>query len=501
MVKRILAALAVALAAPLALAATADVQIASMTVSKSSVVTGERLFVTLRWRNAGPDAAHSVVATLSSANRAFVLTAAGTSNWPCEPSSGAGGFECRGARLDPGAQAEMIVSMLAPAWPDSGSFALTAAVTADEQDPVSSNNSSRADVDLSSAATRADLTLSPAEQRHRATPGSIVTIPLIAANRGPDDAVNVKAFLAFDPGTRIPVTAAGSGWTCSNATHSAWIAECQRERIPAGGNAPLTVTATMPDTPGAYRFAARLASEGQANGESPATGIAIVETGQEAPPPSTTRILVPLTGGDVPGANGALWRTEITAIVNADAQITTVHVPLRTPFDPRTPGLIDSSHATGAILAVASENAPRLQVDSRVYDVSRRTETAGSEIPIVPESRFTSARSSILAIPAGASYRQTLRVYELDGVAARVAIRVYADAEATPRLSLVQPLAPGLAPSIPGYLQIDLGQLLNASGIEKLRVDVEPVDPGVRLWAFVSVTNNDTHHVTTFSAW
>jgi hypothetical protein len=33
-----------------------------------------------------------------------------------------------------------------------------------------------------------------------------------------------------------------------------------------------------------------------------------------------------------------------------------------------------------------------------------------------------------------------------------------------------------------------------------LRVDIEPLDPTLRLWSFVSVTNNDTHHVTTFSS-
>jgi hypothetical protein len=32
-----------------------------------------------------------------------------------------------------------------------------------------------------------------------------------------------------------------------------------------------------------------------------------------------------------------------------------------------------------------------------------------------------------------------------------------------------------------------------------VRVDIVPFDAGLKLWSFVSVTNNETHHVTTFS--
>ena len=60
--------------------------------------------------------------------------------------------------------------------------------------------------------------------------------------------------------------------------------------------------------------------------------------------------------------------------------------------------------------------------------------------------------------------------------------------------------APPTHPVIPGYLQLELGQLLPLAGISTVRVDVEPTDPALKLWSFVSVTNNDTHHVTTFSA-
>ena len=57
-----------------------------------------------------------------------------------------------------------------------------------------------------------------------------------------------------------------------------------------------------------------------------------------------------------------------------------------------------------------------------------------------------------------------------------------------------------VGPVQPATIQLEIGQLLALGGIDTLRVDVEPLDPTVRLWSFVSVTNNDTHHVTTFSS-
>jgi hypothetical protein len=41
---------------------------------------------------------------------------------------------------------------------------------------------------------------------------------------------------------------------------------------------------------------------------------------------------------------------------------------------------------------------------------------------------------------------------------------------------------------------------MSLQGIDTLRVDVRPITEGTRIWSFVSVTNNETHHVTTFSA-
>jgi hypothetical protein len=280
------------------------------------------------------------------------------------------------------------------------------------------------------------------------------------------------------------------------------------EAPPADGTLPMTV---------------RVRGEGHSDPDTSndlATATIQVGAGQEPEPEEPlTRILVPLTGDDVPGVGGALWRTETTMLIDPGM----TEQPLRrcsnqpglpvcppltvgTPFNPR-PSLIDSAHPNGQFIYLREADASKIHINSRVFDVSRATETAGSEIPVVRESLFTSATVSLLGIPVASQYRHALRVYELDAKGGRVRVRVYANGETTPRADGVHSLTvvPGTmipianVPENPGYLQLDLGQLMSMSGVQTLRVDVQPFDEGLRLWSFVSITNNDTHHVTTFS--
>jgi hypothetical protein len=51
---------------------------------------------------------------------------------------------------------------------------------------------------------------------------------------------------------------------------------------------------------------------------------------------------------------------------------------------------------------------------------------------------------------------------------------------------------------VPGHARIT--DLVSAypvlTGVERLRIEIEPLTPDVRFWAFVSTTNNETQHVT-----
>jgi hypothetical protein len=320
------------------------------------------------------------------------------------------------------------------------------------------------------------------------------------------------------PVSRTPqaFTAQGEGWSCGGLTYGPQAVICSRSRLESGVTAPITVTTIAPPTDGTVTIHARVRGETHSdpfNANDSATLNVQVGTTTTTPPPPPpqlwSRVLIPLTGRDVPGANGSLWRTETTALISSDTPLELPllggNSPLRRPFNVLNQGWVGAS-PLGQFIYVRQEDANRLHLTSRVYDVSKFEETAGSEIPIVRESDFSTAAASIVGIPVAPQYRHTLRVYDAHGRnGARVRIRIFANAESTPRAVVERTLnVPAPQPSAefvsyPAYLQLDPGQVTALAGVQTLRIDVEPLDEGLSLWSFVSVTNNATHHVTTFS--
>lgn len=469
---------------------TADLSIVSMNVTKTSVETGERLTVSMRWRNNGPDFANDVVATLGG-TATTIITGTGTSNWPCEPSFGGDSFTCRSG-FPAGAEAEMVVTLLAPPSTTPDSFVINGEVRASTSDPLSSNNTMQRTIALTAASIHANLSIGPTEQTLSAAGGAVVSMPLVVTNHGPDTAHDLTVLLSSAPGSLIPVHAEGDGWACRNATHSPQLVSCLRTALAAGTPSHLTLTATAPVADGSYPFYARVSAERSFDataGDLAATALVRVGAG-DAPKPQ--RILVPLLPNDAPGVNGALWRTEITALIDSDTPISTpsgVVPPLRVPFNAKDSLLAGFTGQGGAFLAPPAVDGLKVHLNSRVYDLSRITETAGTAIPIVPEATFTNGTNILLGIPVSPHYRHTLRVYPLDREAP-VTIRIYANDETTPRTTLTRN----------AYLQLDPATLLALEGVTSMHIEIEPVDASTRIWSFVSVTNNDTHHVTTFSA-
>jgi hypothetical protein len=110
-----------------------------------------------------------------------------------------------------------------------------------------------------------------------------------------------------------------------------------------------------------------------------------------------------------------------------------------------------------------------------------------------------------------AGSRQTLRIYELDARVRQASVRV--------RMYRIAPenREPGAAPdpllgestlglqfpspetldAHPGYAAVsDLSSIAPPGSATRVRLEIEPVTPGLRLWAFVTVVNNETQHAT-----
>lgn len=470
----------------------ADVRVTQFSIDRTTMQTSERFTAQFRWRNFGPDVARDIVAELGANSGVFVVTGAGTSGWPCEPSHGASSFVCRGAQLAPGEEAHMVVTMRTPAR--GSSFTLPVSLRTSSHDPDLSNNAQQIAIALTPWDTAVDMTISPREQTHRAAGGANVTIPVTVTNAGPANARNVIASIWFAEGVFVPMEASGAGWNCQHPTHSPWAMLCMRSSLDAGASAPITITTAAPTATGNYTLSARISAEDTYDAHAAndiATATITVGTPVTEPPPgpSYKRILVPLTPAEVPGINGARWKTDTTLLTNG------------VTIEPQL-----GNARGGQFIYVLEEDEARVQLNARVWDVARQLETAGSEIPIVREREFKTTTAAIVGIPVAPQYRQMLRIYDFDGRAgARVAIHfigvngrtesisrtlgVVSDAKATP----------AQLPVHPGYVEVDLGSVFPLTGIEAYSLRIEPLDPNLKLWSFVSVTNNETHHVTTFS--
>jgi hypothetical protein len=240
--------------------------------------------------------------------------------------------------------------------------------------------------------------------------------------------------------------------------------------------------------------------------------------------PGFEKVLFPIViqpFSPVPGALGSQWVTDLAVLNHSD-----VEVPLSGSyvcFQCRTahgllPGVtytlvpvVPSSKVGGSFLFVDSRYIDQVRFGLRVRDISRQ-DGFGSEVPVVREREFRADGVSLLSVPNLPNARVTLRVYGFDpALAGTVAVRVYEqpagqavhvfsvmppDSLIADRTYAVTYLPPESVTDFPRYAQIsDLP--LPATSLA--RIDVVPLTPGMRIWAFATVTNNDTQQFTVIS--
>lgn len=233
-------------------------------------------------------------------------------------------------------------------------------------------------------------------------------------------------------------------------------------------------------------------------------------------------LLVPVIAlSPLPGANGSMWSTSLL-VRNTSA----VPVQLSGVFQdcngfsgcPPPDLLPEATYEIlpavnlgnpATILAVPTGRSGDLVFTLRVQDLSRQSQTWGTTIPVVGETKFHSDAVWLLDLPISTSFRNTLRIYEIDGRSpAQVVVRVFAIAPAHPIwLKAASPdrllgeatvtLRPGSRNITPGYAEIaDLSKIASLIGVSRVAIQVQPLTPGLRIWSFASVTNNETQHVT-----
>lgn len=215
------------------------------------------------------------------------------------------------------------------------------------------------------------------------------------------------------------------------------------------------------------------------------------------------RVLLPIAfSGEVPGAHGSRWVTELNGRVFYPGELEVTRTPFSTPrslFEgPFRFADLPAGNNRGAFIYVPEGNF--LSLNLRVRDVSRAAENFGTEIPIVTSEETAAVNAmTLMDIPIGPKYRQTLRMYNFEGRRkTQFGVRILArDGKENLVFTHYETPEEGLEefPQFPGYVEVNLADLL-PGGYEG-RVDVSVSHTlGARVWAMVSVTNNDTQLVT-----
>jgi hypothetical protein len=248
----------------------------------------------------------------------------------------------------------------------------------------------------------------------------------------------------------------------------------------------------------------------------------------QVPPPDVDpadleTLILPFTVtrfGSLPGAHGSLWQTEIWIRNRGSAPVRMTQFGCIGPFpcywleippmtttrleDVINPAGSVTGHP-GALLHVEPGLAGDLQLNMFIRDVSRSLETWGTEIPIVRESDLRSGPIDFLNVPNEDGFRVLLRAYHSSELRdAAITVRVF-DLETDVLVGerdvpFILDGARDLQP-YPGFAGTDIsvGSFPGISGHSRLRVEVTPGDQELRFWAFISITRNETQHVTTIT--
>jgi len=222
------------------------------------------------------------------------------------------------------------------------------------------------------------------------------------------------------------------------------------------------------------------------------------------------KILLPIAiRGEVAGAFGSRWTSEAFVRNDSDDPVRVGGPPCQITCPNEQVGarqtqrfFFDYAPTPGDPLFVYAGGVPfsqNVHLTLRIQDVSRQALTWGTEIPVVRVADLHSRKLILLNVPTGARFRQTLRMYDFDRGETRLRVRVY-PLESNVVLADEELYLSSQRPEIvPAFARINhlVEKYPQIVAHETVRIEISPTAANTRFWAFVSVTNNETQHVTT----
>ena len=316
------------------------------------------------------------------------------------------------------------------------------------------------------------------------------------------DATRVYVVQSVGPATGgTPVIVSASVEHCSGRPFTA----CPPPTITFGGVPATNVVATdnstfrattPPHAPGAVEV--RVTSEGKF-----AAGYSFRYYDPAAPPLEELfdRILLPVLY-DGPGQHGSVWATELTARNANSFPVESWRATQTLP--PSAPVSLDFASAPGGMfLIVPREAEPQLHFNLLVRDLSRQASDFGTQIPVVREAEFKEEGVELLNVPLDPKFRLTLRVYGISSTVVGIGAYSMTDGRliGNAALTLSGPCSsPNCASDQPAFASTGnlagLFPALPATGRVGLRIQSAGQSP---IWALLTVTNNETQHVTVIS--
>src|SRR5512142_1545417 len=222
-------------------------------------------------------------------------------------------------------------------------------------------------------------------------------------------------------------------------------------------------------------------------------------------------ILVPAYGPAVFGAYGGIFRSDVAAAAKTDQPVdvygaTDSRCKLLISPPPAPPDFLtvpgngtygfdpDCAPGPARLLYVRKDQAPYVTFNDRAADITRTASSLGTEIPIVRSNKMTSGRIVLANVPIDGRYRLMLRIYALRPTVA------FVTTVGEPHTLQLQP---GNSIFEPAYAQFtDFPVPVDPGSQSTIRVVIDqPQDivAGPPMWAFITVTNNETQQITTIT--
>jgi hypothetical protein len=220
------------------------------------------------------------------------------------------------------------------------------------------------------------------------------------------------------------------------------------------------------------------------------------------------RVLLPIYTPPARGLFGSEFHSELRVLVPPAAgpiSLFGVDFPFNSGSDPVVT-LISGGDAIlsrsdsdfngnpGRFVFVDKDSFDLLGLHLRAFDVSRNAQTFGTEIPIVHEREFTQGFIAFPGVPIDSRFRTTMRIYAAEPVTVRVTVGTQTfDVALQPGRNVYEPAYASFSD-----FPIGTGGSTNVT-VESPILGYSPIQFGPPIWAFLTITNNDTQQITTMS--